>query len=380
VIVGLVLFAIVFFQVPRAHAGSLPCTASPSEGPVGTTFTLTASGFSPNTTLFLYAVDPSGSGFSSQQTQGFGGTVRTDATGTATFTFTSRFQQYLQSTVVLPPTAGPIIDRELGPWTLVAQELGPGNATVNQANCRVMITGGGGQALGGAQLKVSPETGFSDTNFTLTGSGFGPGQVVNTWLSPPLGCDTFIYELDNGFYSGAAASAVSYRSARTDAAGNFATNVFANTAQFCIGTWSISAYGPGSGRGAEASFLVTGHPTPENGGTLISVSPSVRTSRDTTFTVTGSGFLPNEPVNCWFVRPEGNTREFPMQRANSAGQLSFTFSTNFDLEGEYDETGVIFHSHYSLGSLGLYHMTCKGQLTGSIAITTFMVIGGLSDP
>src|ERR671938_857397 len=118
VIVGLVLFAIVFFQVPRAHAGSLPCTASPSEGPVGTTFTLTASGFSPNTTLFLYAVDPSGSGFSSQQTQGFGGTVRTDATGTATFTFTSRFQQYLQSTVVLPPTAGPIIDRELGPWTL----------------------------------------------------------------------------------------------------------------------------------------------------------------------------------------------------------------------------------------------------------------------
>lgn len=382
-IVALILFALSLFPVPRAQAGGLPCTASPSEGPVGTTFTLTASGFTPNTTVFLYAVDPSGAAFADPDRQGFGGTARSDATGTVTFTFSSRFQESVP-TLGLPPALGNLIDRELGQWQLVAQELGPGNTTIHQANCSVTITGGGGRVLQGATLRVTPEIGFSDTNFTVVGSGFAPLEIVNTWLSPPPGCDTFLYELDRFFVPQAAASAFSYRNAKTDASGNFTSHIFANTAQYCVGTWNISAYAPGSGQGAQASFLVNGHPTPETGGTVISVTPAVGPSRNGTFTVTGSGFLPNEPVNCWFTRPEGNTREFPMQRANSAGQLSFTFSTDFDIEGEFtvdgEGTGLIFHSHYSLGSVGLYHMTCKGQITNSIAITTFLVIGGPSDP
>lgn len=383
-IVALILLALSFVPVPRAYAGVLPCIASPGSGPVGTTFTLTATGFTPNTNLWLYAVDPSGAAFSSPLIQGFGGATRSDETGTVVFTFSSRFQQIFSQFPGQPDVISDPIDRELGTWTLVAQETGLGGVTVAQANCQVTITGGGGATLLGAVLTVTPQTGFSDTNFTLIGTGFAPDEIVNTWLSPPYGCDTFGYNLDRVDYIHAASSAYTYRSARTDASGSFSLQIFANTPYFCTGQWAVSAQALRSGLGGVATFNVTGHPNPATGDTLIFVSPSVGPSRGGTFTITGFGYLPHEPINCWFTRPEGTVREFTVFSADASGSFSFTFSTDFDhvedVVGPGSTLTPTVIGQYNLGSLGQHAMTCKGQQTNSIAITTFTVVGGPSDP
>ncbi len=364
----IVRFAIVVFVLlgvalapaaaSTAHAANLACSASPASGPSGTLFQLTAHGFTPNTHLWTYAVEPDGTAFADQANQGFGGSIKSDASGTATFNFATSFL----ALGVTPATRAP------GEWTLVVQETGLGGAVVNEAHCLVNITGSN-VVLEGATLAVSPSHGFSDSIYTVTGLGFAPGETVNVWLTPPPGCSGFAYHLTGFTAINVAADAFAFTSETADSSGAISFPIFASTPFFCTGEWFVSARAPGSGRAGSASFVVTGHPITAVGATL-TVNPSVGLSRGGVFTFTGSGYTPGEVVNCWYTRPEGTTREFPNPKADSAGQFELVLVTGFD------DVGM----QYSEGSVGQYAMTCVGESSKFVAITHFTLVGGVTDP
>lgn len=341
-----------------AHAANLACSASPSSGPPGTLFQLSANGFTPNTHLWTYAVEPDGTAFADPGNQGFGGGIKSDASGTATFAFATRFL----ALGVLPVTRAP------GEWTLVVQETGPAGAVLNEAHCIVNITASEG-VLEGATLAVSPSHGFLDSIYTVTGLGFAPGEIVNTWLTPPPGCSGFAYHLTGFTAINVAADAFAFTNEKADSSGAITFPIFASSPFFCTGEWKVSARAPGSGRAGLASFFVVGHPVTPFGATL-TVDPSVGLSRGGVFTFTGSGFTPGEVVNCWYTRPEGTTREFINHIADSAGQFELVLVTGFD------DVGM----QYSEGSLGEYTMTCTGETSEFLAITHFTLIGGVTDP
>ncbi len=87
-----ILAALAMVATPaQAEKGNLVCSVSPAHGPVGTTFSITCSGFSANTILNIYAVEPDGR-TSGLNIYGFFPTsVKTDATGTAGFRFVTEF-------------------------------------------------------------------------------------------------------------------------------------------------------------------------------------------------------------------------------------------------------------------------------------------------
>ncbi len=95
ILLALVLIVVfvttIFFSFPSHVNAAGNCFANPSSAAVGTTFQLQASGFSPNTTLFAYAVDPNGTAFSDPNFNAFGGTLKSNASGSVSFSFRRRF-------------------------------------------------------------------------------------------------------------------------------------------------------------------------------------------------------------------------------------------------------------------------------------------------
>ncbi len=355
----LALGAAVPLATPVA-AANLTCSAAPASGPVGTTFTLRASGFTPNTPVWLYAVEPDGTAFSDPTFNGFGGGAKADSSGAVAFSFPTRFA-----------VLGFPIDRALGSWTLVVQELGPGAVTVNQANCQVTLTSGGEQVLAGASLSVSPAVATVGSDLIVRGSGFGPNEVVNLWVSPPAGCSSWAYELPHLpplQYAGA--SAYAQDSVRTDSGGSFGYVLPTFTEFTCLGDWAISAWAPGSGVGALARYHINGQTV--GGGASMSVNPTSAFSRGGVLTFRGSGYQPNGTASCWETRPEGTVRFIGTFQVDSGGSLAFTHVTGMD-----DDR---LEMHYSEGSLGLYAMTCRDNVTGATGETSYQLVGQVTDP
>jgi hypothetical protein len=353
--------------VTPAYAANVGCVATPSSGPVGTTFSLTASGFDPNTTLWLYATEPDGTAFSDPEFNAFGGGVKTSASGTANFSFGSRFV-----------VQGFTINRALGDWTLVAQELGLGGSVVHEAHCTVTLTSGGEQALGGATLQVNPYEITVGTNGIVTGWGFAPNETVNLWVSPPPGCSSFAFASLDVLYQYSGASAFTQDNVKANTAGQIAYTLPTYSVFTCQGEWSISAYQPSSGIGAIAEFEIAGRAVP--GGAYLFVDKSSGYSRGDTFTFSGFGFTASGVATCWLTRPEGTVRPIGSFKTNGAGVFSFTFTTGFDFEGDFDGDGIVEQMHYSEGSLGTYAMTCRDNASGATGETTFVLNGLLSDP
>lgn len=357
-----IMFALVasLVSIPAlsVQASSGACSISPSSGTAGDYFVVTADGFTPNAWLWKYAVEPDGTAFSDPYQQAFGGTVKADSDGKVAFVFETAFNQF-----------GLVdIARGLGKWTIVIQELAPGGAILRQVECSLTLHGPDAP-LGGAWLAVSPAAGYPDTAFLITGSGFDPLEYVNLWLSPPVNCSGFGYELDLTEYFGVSASAISHDTVKADADGNIASTFYASTPYTCTGEWSVSARALGSGHGAIAHFSVVGYPAPD--ATLwLDVSPDMVYAWADTLAVSGSGFDPFENVNCWYTRPEGTVRELPEQKADGSGNLGFAFTTGYDT-GDYN---------YSEGSLGMYYMTCKGEASGEAGIASFWLVGLATDP
>ncbi len=351
------LCASLLVPAPPAQAANLACSAAPAAGPAGTTFHLTAGGFTPKVHVWLYAVEPDGTAFSDPVNQGFGGGAQADESGTVTFPFLTRFEE-----------VGKTVARALGTWTLVVQELGPGGTTVHEAHCVVQLTASG-ETLSGGSLQVTPARGFSDDVFTVSGAGFMPQEPVSLWLTPPSNCSGFGFILDGVLYTNSAANAVAFDSVTADAAGAFSDAILTSTPYFCTGTWGVSVRGGRSGRGGMGTFQVVGHAV-TLGSASLTVTPAVALSRGGVLTFEGSGFTPHEGINCWYTRPEGTVREFHLFPADSAGAFNFVWRTGLD-----DGSG-----QYIEGSLGTYLMSCKGQASHQIALTQFSLMGGLSDP
>ncbi len=370
IVTTLVLFLIVFALAHAATptlAADTSCLASPASGLAGTTFSLTVSGFSPNTHLWTYAVEPDGTAFSDPEFNAFGGTVKTNESGSATFLFPTRFTVY-----------GYPIARALGSWTVVAQELGLGHTIVHEAHCILAITSGGEQVLGGATLSVTPATVIVGENALVTGTGFAAVETVNLWVSPPPDCSGLAFSLPSGLYQKVGASAYAQDNVKANGAGEISYALPTYSVFSCLGKWAISAYAPGSGAGAAAEFEIAG-PTVPGGATLTVDKPSGY-SRGDTFVLSGAGYTPDSVASCWTTRPEGTVRPVASFKVSASGTFTFSFATGFDLEGDFDGDGVIELMHYSEGSIGIYSMTCRDNDSGATGQVTFTLNGLASDP
>lgn len=365
----LALFLMVpaLYAGPPVYAADSGCVASPAAGTAGTTFFLTVSGFSPDTPLWTYAVEPDGTAFSDQEFNAFGGAVKTDASGTATFPFATRFVVY-----------GHPVVRALGTWTLVAQELGLAGAVVHEVHCAVTLTSGGEQSLAGATLSVNPQTVLVGDNGLVTGAGFGALETVNLWVSPPPYCSGFAFTLPTVLHQKVGSSAYAQADVKANAAGEISYALPTYSIYSCLGKWAISAYAPGSGAGAYAEFEITGRTVP--GGSYLTVDKSNGFTRGDTFLFSGWGFTPSGTASCWTTRPEGTVRPVGTFKVDASGAFEFSFDTGFDLEGDFDGDTIVERMHYSEGSIGTYAMTCRDNASGATGQVSFTLNGLVSDP
>lgn len=373
-VVFLAVLLAILFLAPAANvsAGSgADCSVSPHNGPPGTVFTFWCSGFSPNTYVNVWTVDPSGVAQNGPAVPGAPGSVKTDASGNASFVWDSPGGQgslYLGFLVSFSV--------EFGDWTWYVNELCygkpcvVGSAAVHIDGVAVNITG--------AELHVSPELGYAgETEFTVTGSGFTPLQMVTLWESVPPMCDasSSLFSTSAG-YDG---------DVKADAAGNiFATLSY--SPGNCLGEYSLTAREVKSERGAITTFRLTGKPiSPTYGDSdTLTVSPNTINAAAAIFqvaaTVSGSGFQPGEIVSCWVTRPD---------TAVALGFFNYGFDTKADASGRISEPlfGSDLSSHMGTGDpvawsaqSGMHRITCRGNASGVMQLGSFLVAGTTFDP
>lgn len=369
-IISLMMFAALLgtfiWLAPPTLASDGTCIASPSSGSPGTVFSLSASGFDPNTPVWLYAVEPNGTAFSDPEFNAFGGSAQANEKGVVTFPFITRYAVYDVT-----------IARALGTWTLVVQQLGPNGTTVHQANCLVTLRGKDA-GLSGALLSASPSVATLGTNVSFTGSGFAPDEYVNLWVTPPPNCGGFAFSLPDLLYQYSAADAFKQDDVKTNSLGRFEYLLPTYSFYHCPGSWALSAFAPGSKMGAIARFTLAARGVP--GGATLTVNPASGYSRGSTFTFSGSGFAASGLASCWLTRPEGTVKPTGDYTTNASGLFTFKFATGFDLEEDFDGDLVVEHMHYSEGSLGVYAMTCRDNSTGATATAWFSLNGLNANP
>lgn len=350
-----VLTATIFFAFPHTTQAA-GCTASPSSAAVGTTFQLSASGFSPNTTLFAYAVDPNGTAFSDPNYNAFGGTLKSNASGVVNFSFQTRFDVMDLG-----------IARAFGTWHLVVQQLGPANSVATQATCILTVTPNGAASPMGASLTAMPSTAPVGSEVVFYGSSFTPSELVNLWVSPPPGCTSFGYGFPQVLLQYSTASAFSQDDVRANGSGEFAYVLPTDRTYSCPGDWALSAYAPGSKKGAIAYFTLTPQGVFEPGQPALIAGASAVQAHGGTLDFYGYHFMPNSVISCWLGRPDLTVRFVASYGTNTAGAFSFTYQTGFD-----DEAHQV---HYSEGAMGKYSMSCRDNETGTEATATFQLSG-----
>lgn len=374
VLLALVLGLASLVPLATAQAGaSASCSVSPHNGPPGTTFAFACSGFSPNTYVNIWTVDPSAVAQNGSAVLGAPDSIKTDSAGNAAFVWTSPGGQslfYSNSFYVNYSV-------EFGTWTWYVNELCygkpciVGSAAVHIDGVPVSITG--------AALSVSPDQGYvGETTFTITGHGFTPLQPVSLWYSLPSLCDA-----SSQIFS---ASAARVGDITADASGSFSTSFFL-PGGFCLGRYGMTAREVRSARGAIAEFKLKAKPISPTYGdsdTLI-VSPNTINAAATVFQyvamVSGSGYQPGEVVSCWITRPDSAVAEFPDlsrygfdAKANASGQFSASM-TGGDLSSLMGFSGAAWSAQS-----GTHRITCRGNASGITQLGSFLVVGTMFDP
>lgn len=426
----LVLFAVLFFASPGVvppavlAAADATCVSDPSSGPVGTTFVITCRGYTPNSYVYAYLVEPGGV---AGQLFDQSGAIKIDEQGSISYVQPSFYANAALGT---------------GTWHFVAEELGLAKAVLHRGETAFTITSGT-EGVSGAALSADPavihkpEQGYVHFNspgvrfnfqnasepVTLAGSGFAPHEMVSYWVEPPRGsCSSLTshqkYDLGiiapglGGAYLHAdqnipvydGMGSVAFDTIKADSAGKVSTQAFFYMTA-CEGEWHFVARGNFSGKGADTLVTVTGNAVKTDAwlyadpGTVSAMFDRIRFS--------GSGFGAGERVSCWLRTPQGQVLGFPnllffefsgttsFQRtspilADDSGSISFDMVTG----GLYSRTktteiinGVPTTSDdtntdaiASEGALGEYAMSCRGDTTGATGIATFTVTGGFVDP
>lgn len=192
---------------------------------------------------------------------------------------------------------------------------------------------------------VTPNCGSPGDTFTFSFDGFNPGESVSFWFTDPHGTVVGTASPLNGSPNG-----------------RFDNLPIPTQSNFTLGIWALTFHGTQSGHEAIAWFKLVprsgGQPTPTPGGASASISPAAG-DVNTTFTVTASGFQPNERVGIWFTDP--NQRVFYPQNGSS---FNADGAGNFSLQFQPA-------SSFTILTGGRWAFTAQGVTSGRQAIAYF---------
>jgi hypothetical protein len=406
-------------------AADATCTSDPAAGPVGTRFVIVCSGFTPNSYVYAYLVEPTGA---AGELFAPSGAIKVKEDGSITYTQQSKFEN--------------VASLQTGTWTFVAEELGLAKTVKHRGEVKFTVTGGT-EGVSGAALSPNPSTihkpqtaydhfkmGAGTFNtlalskpVTIHGEGFAPNEIVTFWLEPANGgCASMtkhtsvnagtivpsvvaLYvhqDLNTPIYDGIGAQLLA--DAQADANGQVSVNVYF-TSIACEGAWRFVARGNGSGRGASTWVTVIGNAVATNA--WLAADPSVVSAMFGTVHVNGSGFGANEHVSCWLTSPQGRTLGYPSDyyitystpnqfirnqeiRADAGGNVAFSLVTGsiyqhtvftISIGGVTQQASdTVYEPIASEGALGEYAMTCRGDSSGNAGIARFTLTGGFVDP
>ena len=334
------------------QAATATCWSDPEEGPVGTDFDIFCYGFPADTILWVYAVQPDGAAEA-------WGSIKTDEDGTIAFSAASKFGNYAALA--------------LGTWTVVVEHRGLANAILHEATTTFRITGGT-EGVAGALLWADADAYEKGDVVTLYGSGFAAYEIVTAWVEFPNGdCSSTTYHLQPYLNWPVifGESTEILGDIKADASGSFAVSFWFNPVA-CEGKYRIVARGNSSGWGDETWVTITGHAVTETAW-LVAEKDVVAAMMDTQY-FTGTGFGANEHITCWLRSPQNqvlNATDLDNVKSDSSGAFSFGIWT-----GSFYPGFAVF----SEGALGVYAMTCRGDVTGATGIAEFTVTGGTFDP
>lgn len=427
----LLLFAALVLPANRIYAAAdATCTSDPSSGPIGTTFVLTCSGYTPGSYVYAYLVEPAGVATSLFDSTG---ALRVTADGSVTYGQPSFYSN--QAALAT------------GKWAFVAEELGLAKAVIHRGETTFTITGGT-EGVSGASLTANPpsvhkaiqaynrisdppnqhtELNLSDT-VTLSGSGFAPNEVVTFWLEAPQGgCPSWTthnkyqvgtiffgvfrdyqnWQVNSPVFEGFGSQLIG--SVDADSNGNASVGIAFYSFE-CEGDWHMVARGNASGLGADTHITLTGNAVTTTA--WLAADKTTVTGIFDTVNFNGSGFGALEHISCWLTSPRGQTLGYPSKLettvdvtvpgvsnqfikdkeyfADGSGNVAFDLVTGSALT-KIDETISfggntltgsvnIEHPVQSEGALGEWAMSCRGDTTGNIGIARFTIVGGFIDP
>lgn len=345
--------ALAIIAAPASAAPNAVCIANPGAAPVGSVFHIACSGYSPNTTVNIYAVEPDGR-TSGLNIYGFFPTIaKTDSSGTAGFAFRTEAPGVFS----VPP----------GDYTFVMQELAPGGGVAVLGQITVTVQSSD-RPLVGAVLVASK---VGTRTFAIAGFGWAPGEGVNIWVTQPPGtqCSGLgIDQLTLGALPGNGSSLwTAPGTVRADASGNIGFTI-AFRPSACTGDYTISARALGSGIGAEVTVTVSGS-TVVDTGALVFVNPSSVPAFRSRHTVSGTGFPANTGVNCWYTRPDGRVLFFINANATTDASGSFAVSNSLDDFPPFTSTEP-----------GWWTVTCATTSRSALGEARFLVYALMSDP
>jgi hypothetical protein len=386
---------------------------------------ITCWGFTPNSYVYAYLVEPTGA---AGQLFGQDGAIKVAEDGSISYV-----QESLYGTAAALQT---------GTWSFVAEELGLAKAVLHRGETTFTVTGGT-EGVSGATLWSDPSTihkpeqaydhiniGIGTINLlaysepvTVWGTGFMPGEMVSFWLEPAGGgCPSMtdheaidagiiqpgvaaLYireEINIPIYDGLGSQEFATVKAASD--GSATVDVYF-TSLACEGAWRFVARGNSSWYGAETWVTVIGNAVATNA--WLTADPGSVTAMFDTVSFSGWGFGANEHVSCWLTTPQGRTLGYPNDyivtysipgeyirnqqiESDAGGNIGFSLVTGsvydhlnatLSVGGITDNIDVTFTDPAaSEGALGEYAMSCRGDSSGNAAIARFTVTGGFVDP
>lgn len=341
---------------PTAHAGTqATCWSDPTSGPIGTVFTIYCAGFSRDTILNTYYVEPDGTAVAWFE-------PKTNESGSVALPFYTKF--------------GTEAAVSVGTWTAVVDEKGLANSIIAHAEVTFRVTGGTEDTTG-AKVWTDPAKVTPGQSLTVYGGGFAANEVVSLWWEYPNGdCSSFTYH-DWIFNTPGerGLSSLILGDAKADANGSFVFQ-FGFNPSACEGAYRIVARGNASGLGGESWVTLNGNAITKSDSASLYASPTAVAGAAQWVYFTGSGFGANSPVTCWLKTPHSQVTlvdQLWQKPTKTDGNGNFSLSI-------YTGSLVPDFIIQSEGALGVYTMTCKGELSGAIATADFTVVGGTFTP
>jgi hypothetical protein len=366
----LVLFALVWTTAPARAAGA-SCVSDPVSGPPGTTFQIVCSGFSSNTHVNAYVVEPDGRAISAGQVVGFdsnvgGGSILTTGAGNASFAWHSQDGRIEQP-------GGGAFAHQLGAWTWVVHELGPAQTIVAQGQATVMI-----DAFHWEQTGASLHSETADHALhTFSGAGFWRDEYVNIWVTLPIHCSGRANvegaSADDPLFQGLFDGFIGPNTVKANERGEIAFSILF-TSRACRGYYQVTVHALGSGYGAITEIAVGGNEIIETFGVSITAVPDSIDALYPILTLLGNGWGAYREVNCWSTRPDGRSFNLGTAKADAAGHFAW------DVHISNTPGGPDSFSPFASEEPGLWSITCRAPASGDTALTRIMVHALTSDP